>query len=260
MADLQTNTELPPTAPIASSHQAEDDISHLYRMSPTAGVATTDYAAINPVSIVALLLGLGGVLSLFGDILLIVPAVGFVLGVIALVQVRRSNRTQTGNGFAVFGIVLALAFGGFVVGRNYMIWDQKRADEARIASLLGRVGEDLAAERYNDVYGHFSQRFRNRVSPDAFAQMMKSLNQVPRLGKLTGVRWNGQPMHFESNPDSGEQTVTGMTFLQFELQADPQREYMKFVREGGPWVIEDIPQLFPPPKRAGGPGGARPGP
>ncbi len=238
-----------------------DALAHLYKMSATAGVATTDYAAINPVSIVALLLGLAGVVTLFADILLLIPVVGLAMGAIALIQIRNSNRTQTGKGFAVTGIVLSLAFGGFVVGRDYMTWQQKRTDEARIASLIGVFGDELAAGKYGDAYGHFSERFRNRISPEVFQQSLETLNHVPKLGHLSAMRWNGEPMLFESNPDSGEQTVTGMAFLQFAQQSDPQREYLKFVREGGPWVIDDLPQLFQAPKpRPGARRGPREGP
>lgn len=241
-----------------------DELSHLFKMSATAGVATTDYAAINPVSIVALLLGLAGVLTLFADILLLVAVVGVVMGIIALIQIRNSNRTQTGKGFAVTGIVLSLAFGGFVVGRDVMTWQQKRADEARIASLLQVFGNELAAGKFSDAYAHFSERFRNRISPETFKQTIDNINHTPLLGHLSAMRWNGEAMLFESNPDSGEQTVTGMAFLQFSQQADPQREYLKFVREGGPWVIDDIPQMFPSanprPGAAGAPRGPREGP
>jgi hypothetical protein len=238
-----------------------DALAHLYKMSATAGVATTDYAAINPVSIVALLLGLAGVLTLFADILLLVPVVGVVMGVIALIQIRNSNRTQTGKGFAVAGIVLSMAFGGFVVGRDFMTWQQKRTDEARIASLIEGFGNELTAGKYIEAYSQFSQRFRDRVPQEVFTTTLENINQVPRLGKLSGMRWNGESMLFESNPDSGEQTVTGMVFLQFSLQTDPQREYLKFVRESGPWKIDDIPQLFPSAKqRPGAPRGPRAGP
>ncbi len=218
-------------------------------MSATAGVATTDYAAINPVSIVTLLLGLASVLTLFADIFLLVPVVGLVMGIIALIQIRNSNRTQTGKGFAVAGIVLLMAFGGFVVGRDVMTWQQKRADESRIASLVEAFGNELIAGKYAEAYGHFSERFRTRISQEVFTTTLDNINHVPRLGKLTGVRWNGETMLFESNPDSGEQTVTGMAFLQFSQQADPQREYFRCLRENGPWVIDDIPQLFPSAKQ-----------
>jgi hypothetical protein len=247
---------------VSTGKSASEALSHLYKMSPTAGVATTDYAAINSVSIVAFLLGLAGVLSLFAPILLIVPAIGLLLGIIALIQIRDSNRTQTGSGFAVLGVVLALAFGGFVVGKDFISWRHKRADEAQISVLVTKIGDDLAAARYDKAYALFSERFRGRVSSENFVHTMTGFNGIPRLGGMKGFRWNGEDMVFESNPDTGDQTVTAMVFLNFENAPDPQRENMIFVREGGNWVIEDIPQMFPSakPRVPGAPRGPRSGP
>jgi len=262
VSDSASRGPLPAASVVSTEASASDALSHLYKMSPTAGVATTDYAAINVVSIVAFLLGLAGVLSLFAPILLIVPAIGLLLGIIALIQIRDSNRTQTGNGFAILGVVLALAFGGFVVGKGFITWRQNRAAEAQISALVTKIGDDLAAGRYDKAYAFFTERFRGRVSSESFVHRVTELNAVPRLGSMKGFRWNGEDMVFESNPDTGDQTVTAMVFLNFENVSDPQREYMKFVRESGNWVIEDIPLMIPSakPRVPGAPRGPRSGP
>src|SRR5579859_5091705 len=95
-----------------SRSDAAETFSHLYKMSATAGVATTDYAAINSMAIVALILGVASVLALAWDVLLVIPLAGLVCALIAFRQIAGSNGTQAGKGLALAALLLALGFGG----------------------------------------------------------------------------------------------------------------------------------------------------
>src|SRR3954447_25417468 len=110
MTELRDRTPTPttpsqgPAASGAAGTSGEADPLHnLYRMSRTAGLGSGDYVAINNTSILALILGLAGVLSMLYPLLLIVSAAAVVCGVFAFVQIRSSNGTQTGRGFALLG-------------------------------------------------------------------------------------------------------------------------------------------------------------
>ena len=78
----------------------------------TAGVGTQRYVAINPTAVAAPDAGFGSILVFLSSMLLVIPLAGLICGIIAVVQVRRSNGTQTGMGLAVGGILLCLGFGG----------------------------------------------------------------------------------------------------------------------------------------------------
>src|SRR5687768_6049715 len=116
MTELREN----PTQPAgASAPAAEPDPLHnLYRMSRTAGLGSGDYVAINNTSVLAFLLGLGGVLALLSPMLIIVPVAAIVCAVLAFFQIRSSNGTQSGQAFAALGVLLGLAFGGVAVGQR----------------------------------------------------------------------------------------------------------------------------------------------
>src|SRR5829696_1063065 len=94
-----------------------DPLATLHKMSTTAGVSSQEYVAINIPSIIAMVLGLASVMAVPVPVLLVVPLAAIVTGLVSLSQIRQSNGTQTGRGFALLGIVLALAIGGFVFVR-----------------------------------------------------------------------------------------------------------------------------------------------
>ena len=89
-------------------------------MSRTAGLGTTDYVAVNTTAVTALILGLLSGLSLLGTIMLVLPVATLVVGIIAVVQVRRSAGTQSGTAIAALGLLLAGGFVGVVGGREVL--------------------------------------------------------------------------------------------------------------------------------------------
>jgi hypothetical protein len=248
------------TQPAPDPSVAGEQLSHLYRMSATAGVATTDYAAINNLSIVAMLLGLGSIVAAVSIGLVIIPCAGLICAVVALMQIRGSNGTQTGRGFAWVGLLLSLGIGATVLGMAGGRYLHERRAERQIESLIAQIGDDVRSEKYAAIYDRVSARFQGRITRDVFVRKMETLNQYDVFGRVESIRWNQEPMYFQVTPDTGAETVSAMAFLRFTKLPDPTREVIVFVRQGDTWVIDDIPRLFPSEKPKPGAMPSRAGP
>lgn len=241
MTDLKPNpTETP---------SGDDPLSHLHKMSRTAGLGTTDYVAVNGTSIVALILGLASGLSLFDRVLLAIPVVAIVLAVIAIFQIKDSNGTQTGKGLAALGILLALVFVGLVGGKWATETFSNREDEQAISKVVSDLDQSLRAGKYADAYQRLcAERFTSRFSEQTFMDTWKHLVEGTKDYKgLTGMRSNGR-MEFEINPDTEQKSAVSMTIVDFGVNSS--RMAMVFVKDpSGKWQILDIPDLFkaPPP-------------
>ena len=138
-------TELNPNR----TNAPDDPLSHLHKMSTTAGLGTAEYVAVNGMSVVAIIMGLGSSLSLLDPVLLVIPLVALVLSIIAIYQIKHSNGTQTGIGLAVGGLIFALLFCGLVGGRY-------------VAETVGNHQDELAI---NDVIGQLSQNLLGKIRP-----------------------------------------------------------------------------------------------
>ena len=244
MTDVKPQPEVNPPAGAG----AADPLAGLYHMSNTAGVSTQEYVAINPTAIAALLLGFASISIVLTDVLLIVPLVGIVCAVVAIVQIRNSNGTQTGRLLAGLGLLLAMAIGGgrfvYVSLGAYHV----SAAEGQIGRLVQDFGQDVRAHRYAEAYARFNDDFRQRVPFATFEQAFKALDDE-RLGGLQSVEWNGQRMVFEDKPDSDITYAAAMTLFSFPKNPEPQRLQVNFERSGGTWRISDMDALFPRKKK-----------
>jgi len=247
MTDLKSN-------PSDTTGPGDDPLAHLHKMSTTAGLGTTEYVAVNGVSIVALILGVASSLSLFDPILLVIPAVAIVLAIAAFVQIKNSNGTQTGRGLAGLGLLIALGFMALVGGRALMLGVRDREDQQAISALISDLDQRLRAEKYDEAYLLFDGRLMSRVNKQKFTDTWKHLVEGSKDYKgLTGMRSNGR-MVFENNPDTGQKNSVGMTVLEFGPNST--RAYFSLVKEpDGSWKISDIKfengaELFPPDQPA----------
>lgn len=248
MPELQSNNAIRPNpaesnAPVAGQ---SDPLAKLYHMSTTAGVGTQEYVAINPVAIVALLLGFASVLVILSGVLLIVPVAAATCGIIALIQIRRSNQTQTGTWLAAGGLLLALLLGAGRAASDLVTTTRHRADQQQLASLLRSLGDDLAAGRYDEAYKLFDDRFRERVTYTTFETAFAGFKDVPHVGALRSVQWNNEPMEFRDS--EGVTIAVGMGIFGFQDQADPSRMLVQFQKSDSQWQIDNIPNIFPPKK------------
>jgi hypothetical protein len=248
----QQTTDRPVDQTTATEH-----LTHLPRMSTTAGVGTQEYVAVNPVAVFALLLGFASVLSIMDDSLLVVPLTSIILTIIALRQINQSNGTQTGRGIAQGGLFLAIAYGSFVMSGWVIDSYSRHEDRKDIALLCARFGEDLHERAFDDAYSLFSQRFQNRIDRQTFVRTFKSMQdelteeakKKEGLGPINGAHWNGL-IHFYSDPDSGMVTAQSIILLTFELSPNTYEKTAAFRKARDGWTFDDIFELFPQKKAA----------
>jgi hypothetical protein len=242
--------ELNPQSAVAgSSPDAGDPLARLYHMSATAGVGTQEYVAINPTAVASLILGFGSILVLLSSMLLVIPVAGLICGIIAVIQIRRSNGTQTGMGLAASGILLSLAFGGGRAAYQIVRQFHTSADERQIAQLMEQLGSEINAGHYEQAYAMFGERFHNRVTLATFADAFKKFHDLAEVGDLESIRWNREPMLFEDQPGSDITVASAMGMFKFRDSPTTARSTVTFERIDGKWQINDLPELFPSKKQ-----------
>src|SRR4051812_46777174 len=225
----------------------DDPLSHLHKMSTTAGLGTTEYVAVNGMSIVALILGVASSLSLFANELLVIPVIAVILAIVAFFQIKDSNGTQTGKGLAALGLVLALGFVGLVGGRlAIQIWGN-RSDETAVNNLISQFDQTLRAGKYDDAYKMFTAKFTSRVKQENFTDTWKHIVEGSKdYPGLSGIRSNGR-MEFDSNNETGLRAAVCMSIMEFGPKIPPARIPFYFSKNpDGTWKIADIPDLFKP--------------
>jgi hypothetical protein len=228
---------------------APDPLAGLFHMSNTAGAGTQEYVAINPMAIAALLLGFASILVILSELLLVIPLIGVICAIVAIVQIRRSNQTQTGAALAVAGLVLAGLLGGGRFAYVTMNRYREGADEQQVSQLIDALGKDVAAERYEQAYQRFAPDFRERVNFTTFENALKAFANRDRAGALADVVWNREKMDFRQRPDSDTTEGVAMVLVHFQKNPDrPARLILTFEKSAGEWHIADIPALFPPKK------------
>lgn len=243
MPDVQPQT-------VSASHSAgadsdaPDPLAKLYHMSTTAGVGTQEYVAINPVAVAALILGLASVLAFLSSVLLVIPAAGVVCAIIAIVQIRNSNQTQTGLPLAALGLLLCLGFGGgrgaYTVIRRLHVSE----DEKQVAALMHQLGQDIAAEKYEDAYALFNDRFHEKINRGTFENAFRGFRSLATSGPVQSIEWNQEPMTMEEQPGNDVTIASGMAFFKFEKDPAPRRSVIVFEKSGGTWRIHDIDAIF----------------
>jgi hypothetical protein len=240
----QTNPTSPPPA---DSTTDSDPLLHLHKMSTTAGLGSQDYVAVNVTAVIAVLFGLASLLAMASPVLLIFPIVGVALGVVALRQIKQSNGTQTGAGLAIAGLALSgiitaalLCYQGFQVV-------QRRADQRALASLAQKYGELLDQRKFAEAYDLFDSDFQTRVSKQAFINQLTGIQSQPFVGPIDAIAWNGLA-EFHSD-EAGTETADAMLKVHFKGFTDQSRIQAHFRRTGdGPWMIDNLPDQFPPVK------------
>ena len=250
MTELKDPTPATPDRPASPGTAGPDPLASLHKMSTTAGITSQEYVAINIPSILALVLGLATVLAALNPVLLLIPVAAVIVALVSLAQIRASNGTQTGRGFAWLGILLALGIGGFVLARAAVAHAQTRADREEIVRQIEQLGRHVAAGEYEQAYGMFSDRFRARVNRSTFDAVWDQSQKVAALGRITGMQWNQTSIYFENDPATGGRAATVYAWVMFEKSADGKARHPLVLRKsGGKWAIDDAPQLFPAERR-----------
>lgn len=245
MPEVDSQSKAQPAPP----GDAPDPLAGLYHMSNTAGLSTQDYVAINPVAIWSVFFGVASVLVVLSNVLLAIPLVGLGCAVIALIQIRSSNGTQTGKGLATVGLALSLALGGGKLG--YVIYNSMRisADEEKIGQEMHDLGQDILQNRYDAAYGMFEDVFTQRVSRAEFERGFKTFNNIPELGRLESIEWNHQPIAMEERPDAGITDAYAMSYFRYANSSEPRRVVIAFQKKDGVWRPAAIESIFPMKKK-----------
>lgn len=237
-----------PQSPDQASQPHLDNLAKLHRMSRTAGLATTDYAAVNVAAVMTAILGVASFLAIVDRVFLVIPVAGVIVGIIALTQVLGSNRTQTGLLVAILGLAACAGFSG-VSGYRYVSYLQRQAkDQKVLADIAEEFGKHLAAENYDAAYGMFDARLKDRVSKkqlEAFIalQVQRSFGKVRKVQPPTVFQID------EATDDTGARMAQGIAVLETE-NPPPQGQQIRptivyrYVNEQ--WQIFNIPEFFPP--------------
>jgi hypothetical protein len=223
-----------------------DPFSHLHKMSTTAGLGSGDYVAINGTAIAAILLGVGSALVLFNlSIFLLIPLMGVITAIVAFRQISASNGTQTGREVAALGLLLSLGFGGFFGAKAIYINYRDGSDQDQIVSNVRKFGECLKANNYPEAYAMLDDRFKKRLSLGDFETGWRHMESSPIIGSVQSMDWN-KLLSFDVDPVDGSRLGMGMMKLKAKPD-EPIRLNMIFRNEGNGWLIDQIPQMFPPP-------------
>ncbi|HTW94874.1 MAG TPA: DUF4190 domain-containing protein [Tepidisphaeraceae bacterium] len=258
----QENLVAGPSAPAAvlappvdpANPTATDHIASLPSMSLTAGLGSGDYVAVSIAAVVALLLGVGSLLSFISSALLAIPIAGLVVSIIAFLNIRRSNGTLTGRGLAAIGLVLSIGIGTLTGGLLIKgLLDEHEASQ-EINQVAVEFGRHLKNHEYDAMYDMLSERFKGRVPHAAFVEKMSGIQDSlaaagPKgVGEIIGIHGGG-PLFLTQEPGTTVQTAITSLTLQFANPKVPTEDVEVDLRRSlDQWQIDSIPDLFPPPK------------
>lgn len=234
----------PKTDPIAAE-SGSDSLSHLFKMSTTAGVGSQDYVEINKFAITCLVAGTASAFSLLSDMLLVIPIAGVLFGILAFRQIAQSAGTQTGRGVTAFGMILCL---GFSIGLGTkVIMDKAASREAglEMVQITQQFSDAVLKRNVDAAYSLFSPNFQQRVSKDQFSQRLLAIPGASPWGALKSVHTNGQYHVDESGTLAYTQVV-------FEFERNTLHPVGQFTLVGGSWMLEDISGVFAIPSKESG--------
>jgi hypothetical protein len=121
-----------------------------------------EYAAISTAAVLGLVSGVAGLLSFVVLPLVVLPAVGLALGLLAIRKIRRSEGILAGRGIAMAASVL----GAFVLVGSTAYHAQGWLSERRVLEDLSNrsydIMDDILAGRYAKVYNMIPEDFRRQ--------------------------------------------------------------------------------------------------
>ncbi len=224
----------------AEKADAEGRLTQLYTMSRTAGMTNQEYVAVNPMAIVAVLLGLISALAFLAPLLLLIPAVAVFFSVLAIRQINDSNQTQTGKALAWLGLLIALACGLGTAGILIADGIRSSADEKEISKTIAEVGRLLKAGDYPAAYEHFDPVFQERWKLADFTRTWEAIKAAAG-GPVEKFEWNQVPPIASSA--GGARLAHTKVLMKFPKGAEDR--YDIALRESGSkWRVIDLPSFF----------------
>jgi hypothetical protein len=234
----QTTTEPNPDPTVASEH-----LLHLHKMSTTAGLGSGEYVAVNVTAVLTIICGLASVLAILGNLLLVIPAVGTVLGICAIVQISRSNGTQTGRLLAWTGLILSVLIGGGLVTTQIVQAAERAQDEKDIAALAHQFGQLINEDKYDDAYDLFDSSFHSRWTLQQFESRLAAYQHSTAMPHVTAVEWNSIPPMFDTSPE-GDEIARVVFKVYYTNMPEADREDARMVRADGVWRFDEFSKFF----------------
>jgi hypothetical protein len=223
-----------------------DPLSKLHKMSTTAGVASRQYVAVSPTAVMAALLGVASGLTLFSPLLLVIPAAGVAVAILAWRQVSHSNGTQTGKPLAAAGLTLSLLIGGGVLAREWIDRAHATADARQMESIATKLCDDIKANQFDAALNLFDVNFRARVPLDSFRLRWMAV-QGSAFGPLKSVAWNQVLPLYEMLEGAGG--LHAVISIAMKFQNSEGRFTFIYRKVGSEWQIAGLPDIFPPEGR-----------
>jgi hypothetical protein len=223
----------------------DDFVSHLHRMSTTAGVGAQEYVAISGASIAALVFGLASSMAILNIVLLAVPAVGVVCGIVAFRQIARSSGTLGGRSFAAAGLLLSLGFAAFVIVQSARAAAADAAARKALQLVVADWSEAIRSGKVDRAYQTVSEQMKQIAAPpEMFSQRIRALRQG-FYGDFQGIEL-GKRLGF-SMSESGFRQAEGVLELKYSKAEKPVTREVKFVKTNdGRWQVDDMPTVFAP--------------
>ena len=240
---MANSSSIPPHQPPPS--EALDHLAHLRKMSATAGVALGEYQAVNVLAIASLVLGVASWMSMLHPLLYLLPAGAVLLGLTAIAQIRRSNRTQSGTVLAVLGLLLALALGGWALASNLSAATRVERHRDEIQQMITGFGAALSGGDYSAAYELTSSNFQREISLDRFSTELSA--ESARLGGFRGASTND--LARVTRDSNGVTTAEAILTVPIGYP-EPLRQEVNLVRQEDGWRIQEFQAWFP---RAGRP-------
>lgn len=256
--------QTPPTAAASSTEADLEKLSHLHRMSRTAGLGSSEYSAVNIAAVVAVLIGVASALALLSPVFLFLPVVGVIIAGVAVKQISGSNGTQTGLPLAVLALVLCFGLSAFTGLKAYRLSAQEKQDNADLIALVDRFSKLIVEKKYDEAYKLTDARFQEQIPLSTLESSFESLSNSPGFGAFQGMRTN-KIFAIEADPEVAQvRMAVGFMLLDFEKRSggDDFRTEARYRNTDGEWKIFAIPKLFPakaaapgnqPPAGAAGP-------
>jgi len=242
----QTEQDIPrtTTAPAGATTAGGDDpLSHLHKMSTTAGLGSGEYVAVNGAAVFALILGIASALILLEDYLLVLPVLCVIVSVVAWIQINHSNGTQTGKGLIAIALICSLGFGGITGWKKINEGLKTRADRQAISELITGFGNDVRDGKFDAAYERTSDRFQSRIAREKFDAQLKIIRENPTWGALHGFKWNGL-VEFMTEESSGSLFAVAPVIFDTEKGQGRLSDDVPMRKQNGVWKIDNIPILF----------------
>lgn len=250
--NLSAEMSNPPPVDSQSKEQGStDSLGSLHKMSRTAGLSGQEYVAVNATAVAALLLGLVSSAAVMADILLILPLATLVVAIVAIIQVRNSGGTQTGQGLAIGGLILAIVFCGFVGGNAIAERQTINAEKGEIANLISQLGTNISKGDYDAAWDQFGPAFTAGVKKETFKTIWAQNQANPLYGHISGMHWNGF-LDVQIDKESGVRIARGYVIMDLDGgRSDKRSTIFRKIPDRG-WVIESIESYFPQAQPAAG--------